>query len=432
MSPAFASRRRADQFDALLRGALDEAPTPELAALASLAQEIRALPEVAPRPAFAASLRERLMAEAADALAEPSADEALTRRLTVGRGDAPARARRERRIGIAIAAFSVVGAATGTAAASQGSLPGDTLYPVKRLIEDAHTTLSFGDDAKGTTLLGQARDRLAEVEKLRHRADADPAAIEQALHDYVTQSTKAADLLLADFAESGDRSTITQLHEFAQQGIATLAGLVGTLPPSVDDALGAASQALIDIDQTVSQACPGCDLGGIVNLPATLLTLVGDTVANTPGGPTPPKPAQSAQPPIAADPTLPATGGQSGGTDTGAGTGTKGSGSSPTKTDPTTDGDKSAKPGKLPTSTPTTLGDGVGGVVGGVGDGVGGVVGGLGDTLGQVGDGLGGPLGDTVGGLGGTVSDLGNGLGDTVKGLGNTLGGLLGGTSPTP
>ncbi|MFT4289209.1 DUF5667 domain-containing protein [Nocardioides sp.] len=423
MSPAFSSRRRADQFDALLRGTLDEAPAPELAALASLAGEIRALPEIAPRPAFAASLRERLMAEAAVALAEPPAEDAaadnLTRKLTVGHADTSTRARRERRIAIAIAAFSVVGAATGTAAASQGSLPGDTLYPVKRLIEDAHTSLSFGDGAKGSTLLGQAGDRLAEVERLRDRADADPADLERALDDYASQSTKASDLLLGDYAKSGDQATITRLHEFTQQGITTLASLVGTLPASTDDALASATQTLIDIDQAVSQACPGCDLGGILELPSSLMTLVGDTVESTVSALTPVQPTQQAQP-VAPDPAAD-TGQQQTEADS--------TGSTSAQTDSTTTGDSGGKTTTKPSTSPTSLGEGVGGVVGGVGDGVGGVVGGVGDTLGQVGQGVSGPLGETVGGLGDTVDDVGDGVDDTVGSVGDTLGGLLGSTT---
>lgn len=421
MSPAFSSRRRADQFDALLSGALTPAPTPELASLASLADELRELPEVAPRAEFAVSLRERLMAEAAAALAAPPAPDELTRKLTVGSGETRTRSRRERRIGIAIAAFSILAAATGTAAASQGSLPGDTLYPVKRLIESAHTSLSFGDAAKGSTLLGQAADRLSELERLRDRAEAaDPAVIEQALNDYSEQATKASDLLLADYAQRGDPATITRLHEFAQQGITTLAGLAGVLPASVDDALAAATQTLIDIDQAASQACPGCGLGSIVELPSSLLMLVGDTVEEVASPIAPPQQVIKApqvirapQPIKSADPTSLPTGEQ-------GGTGSKGSsGTTMTRGEPGSTTSDGGSPVKLPTSSPTSLGDGVGGVVSGVGD-----------TLGQVGDGLGGTLGDTVGGLGDTVDDLGTGLGETVNGLGDTLGGLLGGATP--
>src|SRR3954471_8360173 len=142
MSPAFPTRRRAEQLDALLDGTATKAPTGELATLLAVVERVRAVPEVAPRAEFAASLRERLMAEAPAALATAARDNArdqeTTARLTVRR--TPSARSRERRIGVAVAAFSIVGATAASAVASQGALPGDTLYPVKRLIEDTQTS----------------------------------------------------------------------------------------------------------------------------------------------------------------------------------------------------------------------------------------------------------------------------------------------------
>src|SRR6476661_4903143 len=116
MSPAFPSRRRADQFDALVEGTLTQAPTAELAGLLALTEGLRAEPAVAPRADFAASLRERLMEAAPEAPATPAgpatasaADANAAGRLTVGHRT-PSKTSRERRIGVAIAAFSIVGA----------------------------------------------------------------------------------------------------------------------------------------------------------------------------------------------------------------------------------------------------------------------------------------------------------------------------------
>lgn len=421
MSPAFPSRRRAEQFEALLEGTVAEAPTAELAELLALAGELRALPEVAPRPEFAAALRERLMSEAPAALA---AGVSTKERLTVGRRT-PGAARRERRIGLALAAFSLVGATTASAVAAQSSLPGDTLYPVKRLLEDARTTLAMGDEAKADLLLSHADERLDEVRALgAEGADARP--IEQALADYAAQADQASDLVLQEYAEDQNANSLTDLQTFTQHGVTTISELTGVLPMSVDDALAHAAQTLVTIDQAVTEACPACGLGGLSDLPSTVLDLLSSTTAGL----------QQSLAPAATG-----TGRTAGGTGTGttparpeaAGTPSPG----PLTGAGTQAGEPVTKPGEKvlrPSSTPTS----VGGVVGGVGDALRGVTGGLGDTVGGVGDSVGGPVGDVLGGVGGTVGQVGGALGDTVNGVGSTLdgvlGGLLGGTtaSPTP
>ena len=53
------------------------------------------------------------------------------------------------------------------AVAAQTALPGDSLYPVKRAIEDTRTGLASGDTAKGARLLANARGRLDEVDRAR-------------------------------------------------------------------------------------------------------------------------------------------------------------------------------------------------------------------------------------------------------------------------
>ncbi len=55
---------------------------------------------------------------------------ALAARLTV-----PARTRRDRRVGIALGAVAIVGATPRWPLPRRGALPGDALYPVKRVIE---------------------------------------------------------------------------------------------------------------------------------------------------------------------------------------------------------------------------------------------------------------------------------------------------------
>nr|WSY52744.1 DUF5667 domain-containing protein [Streptomyces sp. NBC_00886] len=67
-------------------------------------------------------------------------------------------------VGVAAGAFG------GVAAASSGALPGDSLYGLKRGIEDFKLNyLSDGDDQRGVAYLDQASNRLSEARRLMER-----------------------------------------------------------------------------------------------------------------------------------------------------------------------------------------------------------------------------------------------------------------------
>ena len=136
--------------------------------LLELVSALRSVPEPQARPEFVADLRERLMLAAATELTPvPTAPASAT--TSRGSRSSPARTRRERRVGIALGAVAIIGATTSMAVASQGAIPGDALYPVKRAIENTQAGFSVGDDAKGETILGNASTRLDEVGKLTQK-----------------------------------------------------------------------------------------------------------------------------------------------------------------------------------------------------------------------------------------------------------------------
>lgn len=370
-------RRSAELFDDLLEGRVDAA-SPELERLLSFAEQVWAVPAPEPRADFAVSLRERLMTEAPAAMVAGATDD----RLIVA---VPALKRTsQRRVAAAVAVVAVAGAATGTAFAAESALPGDTLYPVKRLVESAHTAVSLGDTSKGGVELGRASTRLEEATALAKAGRADHAA--DALTDFVSQATRGADLLTA--AGKG-----ADIHDFTAASVTELEGLTGLLPA---DLLGPVLQALLTIDKAATAALP--DAGnGITELPSSLVQLLSSATTTRHGG-------SAAAPRPSSSPTSPSA------KPTRSAGGSKEAGGAPTA------------PGST-TSTPKAKPSTVGGVVGGVGDAVGGGIGGLGTTLGQVGDGVGGPVGGVIGGLGDTVG----GVGGAVGGLLNGVGGLLDG-----
>lgn len=86
-------------------------------------------------------------------------------------------------VGLLIAALLGGG---GVAYASQGSLPGDTLYPVKLMTEDVQTTVAWNPEKKVELESRFANRRLEEIQKLQERlkkknGEINPEIIERAM-----------------------------------------------------------------------------------------------------------------------------------------------------------------------------------------------------------------------------------------------------------
>lgn len=265
MSPVFPAQRRAEAFQSRLEGA--EASSPRDADLLELVGALRSIAPVEARPDFVLSLRERLVAAAATELvAQPAvADAALSERLTVS----PRRSARDRRLAAALGGLAIVGGTTSMAMAAQSALPGDVLYPVKRVIEDAHTSVARGDDAKGTTLLENASSRLDETSALSAEGG-HAAQIRSTLEDFADQSGRATDLLLADYASQKDDASISALRDFVADSLRMLDRLAPSIPADAREALVAAGTLLTSIDAQATQACPACQASGIDRFPTWL------------------------------------------------------------------------------------------------------------------------------------------------------------------
>jgi len=260
MKPVFAARRRAEEFAALVEdpstAGPDEARYSELLEVVAALGETRA-PEA--RPEFVADLRARLLAEAETALVPVD-----TSRLTLP----PRHKARERRLAVAVGGLALVGATTSMAMAAQSSLPGDSLYPVKRAIEDVRTGLSVGEGQKGSAMLANAGDRLDEATQLSHGDRAqDDLAVADTLNDFTDQAAQASDLLLGDYQQTGNQASIDQLRAFTARSLDQLTALESVVPADARDELMHAAQVLITIDDATHQACPSCDGGGITQIP---------------------------------------------------------------------------------------------------------------------------------------------------------------------
>ncbi len=400
MTSVFASRRRAEEFSSLVEspsaGVSRDATLEEFLALV---ESLRAVPSPEPRPEFVGSLREQLMA-AADTLLVPVDSSRLAM---------PARsARRDRRIAAVVGGLAVVGAGTSMAVAAQGALPGEMLYPLKRAIEVAEADAATTPSAQAHTLLDSATRRLTEVEALGREGELsnDDLVVSSSFVDFAEQAREGSDVILDDYASSGDRALVRDLRDFTGSSMATLAALEDSVPESARDELQAAVDAVTRIDAQAREACPTCGGAGVQQIPQVLLSsatssapvvvIPGATVdawqgsrerggnGNGNGGDTAPATdhdggSQGGDENVSTDPVVTAPGG--GGGTTG---GTTGGGA----TDPLTDAADALTGG----DNPTASNDGT--------------------------QGAGDKVKDTVKD---TVKDAGNAIDDTVDGLGGTL-----------
>ena len=278
MSPVFAARRRAEEFQTMVEGSTDRGSDARLDDLLEIVETLRDVPTVTARPEFVAELREQLLDEARTAPASTSKDVDAAARLTLTRST-PAR-RRERRLAAAIGGLAIVGATTGMAVASQSALPGDPLYPLKRAIENVQTGVQADDDAKGKALLDNASGRLEEVDQLS-RGSKDAEAISETLQTFTDQADEASELLLSDYAENGRESSVEKLREFTADSMATLTALQGQIPEDARASLIEAAQTLTRIDEEALLACPSCGPELITQIPALTNVALDDLLTGT-------------------------------------------------------------------------------------------------------------------------------------------------------
>jgi hypothetical protein len=276
MSPVIATRRRADEFEAVVGGLSTPTRTPGASAgryddLLVLVGALRAVPQPQARPEFVAELRTRLLAEAAAMPARATeVDRLRLRTPDPGRVRNP----RERRLAVAMGGFALVGATATMSVVAQSALPGDAQYPLKRGIESAHAGISVGDENKGATLLASARTRLDEVSRLGEMgAGQREAEIADTLDDFTDEATEASDLLLASYAAKGDATTVTELRGFTAASMESLSDLDGVIPSSAEDEYVHAVTTLVRIDDEASLACPTCEGVDLDELAPTLQTV---------------------------------------------------------------------------------------------------------------------------------------------------------------
>jgi hypothetical protein len=159
------------------------------------------------------------------------------------------------------AALVLLGGGIGSAAAAQQAMPGDTLYGMKRSIENVSTQVSVGDDSRGRRDLEHAMTRLSEIRALVDNGggEGDVATINSTLDDFSGQARKGVSRLVASYQQDGDAGSITAVTAFITNARQVIGELAPKLPPA---SLKSAVEALSTIEQLAQHttvACPKCD-----------------------------------------------------------------------------------------------------------------------------------------------------------------------------
>ncbi len=226
----------------------------ELSALLQVALSIPPPPSVQPDPAFRAHARVVLL-ETIRAERRTGASRfpvAALRRITgffsgVGHPIGGRQLSRGFVLGVSLVILATIAAGSGAIYASQGSIPGDTLYPVKTAIEQIELKLTAGDSAQVQAYIDLAGRRADEVQNAVRRGRAE--SVRTAAAAYVRDVEDAGQRLSKSAAAGNDVSSLTtKLTGQLERQRAVLSGAGRNAPTgareAVDRAVGAANGGL--------------------------------------------------------------------------------------------------------------------------------------------------------------------------------------------
>ncbi|OLZ60815.1 hypothetical protein AV521_44655 [Streptomyces sp. IMTB 2501] len=235
--------------------------------LLALAGDLGALPKPQLDPEVKVVQRAQLVAAMEAMLQEGTgaADASVPRQKGAHRASPMTKLRPRSRLtkGLAAGGLSVgvaAGAFGGVAAASSDALPGDSLYGLKRGIEDFKLNyLSEGVDQRGQTYLDQASTRLSEARRLMERGRSGHldhesiGEIRRTLSGMQRDVTEGHRLLHEAYeADPGSLGPIQALSTFSRAHREAWSVLSGKLPVQLGDVKQQVSSVFDAIDQEVA------------------------------------------------------------------------------------------------------------------------------------------------------------------------------------
>ncbi|MFJ3706593.1 MULTISPECIES: DUF5667 domain-containing protein [unclassified Streptomyces] len=155
-------------------------------------------------------------------------------------------------VGVAAGAFG------GVAAASSDALPGDSLYPLKRGMEDISRGMASNDADRGEAYLDQASTRLNEARRLMERGRSGSmdhesiGEVRRALDGMTHDATEGHRLLHTAYERDGAIGPIQTLETFSRSHRATWSSLRDRLPFQLTDISDKVSSVFEAMDQEVA------------------------------------------------------------------------------------------------------------------------------------------------------------------------------------
>ncbi|RSS66763.1 DUF5667 domain-containing protein [Streptomyces sp. WAC06614] len=155
-------------------------------------------------------------------------------------------------VGVAAGAFS------GVAAASTDALPGDSLYPLKRGVEDLKLGMADDDADRGELYLTRASTRLSEARRLMDRGRSGVldheslGEIRRTLSGMRHDAAEAHRLLHSAYERDGSLGPIQALTSFSRTHRDAWGRLRESLPPQLNDVGDQVSSVFQAIDDDVA------------------------------------------------------------------------------------------------------------------------------------------------------------------------------------
>lgn len=155
-------------------------------------------------------------------------------------------------VGVAAGAFG------GVAAASSDALPGDSLYPLKRGMEDISRGMASNDADRGEAYLDQASTRLNEARRLMERGRSGSmdhesiGEVRRALDGMTHDATEGHRLLHTAYERDGAIGPIQTLETFSRSHRSAWSSLRDRLPVQLTDISDKVSSVFEAMDQEVA------------------------------------------------------------------------------------------------------------------------------------------------------------------------------------
>ncbi|MCX4676360.1 DUF5667 domain-containing protein [Streptomyces sp. NBC_01433] len=155
-------------------------------------------------------------------------------------------------VGVAAGAFG------GVAAASSDALPGDSLYGLKRGMEDINRGMADGDADRGEVYLDQASTRLSEARRLMERARSGEmdheslGEVRRALNGMSHDASEGHRLLHSAYQRDGTIGPIQTLDSFSRSHRESWSSLRDRLPVQLTDVGEKVSSVFEAMDEEVA------------------------------------------------------------------------------------------------------------------------------------------------------------------------------------